>query len=83
MLANLNDVLLPAQKGKYGVGLFNAVNAEMARGVIGAAEQLRSPVIVGTAEIFIKYASLENVADLLVPMARRARRRALRSRTHL
>jgi fructose-bisphosphate aldolase class II len=72
MLANLNDVLLPAQKGKYGVGLFNAVNAEMARGVIGAAEQLRSPVIVGTAEIFIKYASLENVADLLVPMARRA-----------
>ena len=31
MLVNLNDVLRPARAGKYGVGLFNAVNLEMAK----------------------------------------------------
>lgn len=32
MLVNLNGVLLPARKGRYGVGLFNTLNLEMARG---------------------------------------------------
>ena len=50
MLANLNDVLIPAKKGKYAVGLFNTVNMEQARGVIAAAEELQSPVIIGTAD---------------------------------
>lgn len=72
MLANLNDVLIPARKGKYGVGLFNALSLEMARGIIETAERLHAPVIVGTAEILLPYAPLENVADLLVPMAKRA-----------
>lgn len=72
MLANLNDVLLPAREGRYAVGLFNALNLEMARGVIAAAEALDAPVIVGTAEVLLPFAPLENVADLLLPMARRA-----------
>ena len=38
MLVNLNDVLVPARKGKYAVGLFNTVNLELARGVMEAAE---------------------------------------------
>ena len=37
MLVNLNDVLLPARKNGYGVGLFNTVNLELARGVLKAA----------------------------------------------
>ena len=37
MLVNMNDVLYPAKKGKYAVGLFNAVNLELARGIIAAA----------------------------------------------
>ena len=28
MLVNMNDVLYPAKKGKYAVGLFNAVNLD-------------------------------------------------------
>ena len=36
MLANLNDVLRPARRGGYAVGLFNTVNFEMARGVLAA-----------------------------------------------
>jgi fructose-bisphosphate aldolase class II len=40
MLVNMNDVLSPAKKGAYAVGLFNAVNLELARGIIAAAEVL-------------------------------------------
>lgn len=72
MLANLNDVLLPAKRGGYAVGLFNTVNLEMARGVLEAAEALRSPVIIGTAEILLPFGPLRELADLLRPMAERA-----------
>ena len=72
MLVHMNDILLPAKQGKYGVGFFNAVNVEMARAVIGAAEELRSPVMVGTAEVLLPAMPLENVADYLIPMAERA-----------
>ena len=50
MLVTLNDVLLDAKKNKYAVGLFNTVDLEMAKGVLNAAEELRSPVIIGSAE---------------------------------
>ena len=55
MLVNMNEVLLPAKKYKYAVGLFNAVNLELARGIIAAAEQTGSPVIMGTAEVLFPY----------------------------
>ena len=47
MLVNMNEILLPAQKGKYGVGFFNAVNVEMARAVIETAEELCAPDLQG------------------------------------
>ncbi len=72
MLVNLNEVLRPAQQNRYAVGLFNTVNLEMARGVIAAAEEARSPVIIGTAEILLPYAPLEELSWLLVPMAKKA-----------
>ena len=72
MLVNLNDVLLPAAKEKYAVGLFNTINAELATGVFAAAEALRSPVIVGTAEVLLPFGALEELSYLLLPMAKRA-----------
>ena len=72
MLVNLNEILIPAQKGKYGVGFFNAVNVEMARAIIETAEEMNAPVIVGTAEILLPVTELVNVADYLIPMAKRA-----------
>lgn len=72
MLVNMNDVLKPAQQGKYAVGLFNAVNLELARGIIAAAEQSRSPVIMGTAEVLLPYGPLEEVSYYLIPMAKKA-----------
>ena len=40
MLVNMNEVLYPARKNKYAIGLFNAVNIELARGIIAAAEEI-------------------------------------------
>ena len=73
MLANLNDVLLDAKKGKYAVGLFNTVNLEMAKGVIGAAEELHSPVIIGTAEVLTCYSTIDELAYFLIPIAKKAK----------
>ncbi|MCI5528538.1 MAG: class II fructose-bisphosphate aldolase [Blautia sp.] len=72
MLVNMNDVLIPAKKGKYAVGLFNAVNLELARGIIAAAESSQSPVIMGTAEVLLPYGPLEEVSYYLIPMAKKA-----------
>lgn len=72
MLVNMNEVLKPAQQGKYAVGLFNAVNLELARGIIEAAEQSRSPVIMGTAEVLLPYGPLDEVSYYLIPMAKKA-----------
>ncbi len=72
MLVNMNDVLKPAQKGKYAVGLFNAVNLELARGIIAAAEKTQSPVIMGTAEVLLPYGPLDEVSYYLIPMAKKA-----------
>lgn len=72
MLVNLNDVLLPAREKKYGVGLFNTVNFEMARGVLQAAEKVGTPVIIGTAEVLLPYGPLEELSYFLLPMAKKA-----------
>lgn len=72
MLVTLNDILYDAKKNHYAVGLFNTVNLEMAKGVLRAAEELRSPVIIGTAEVLLPAASLEELAYFLLPMAKKA-----------
>lgn len=73
MLVNMNEVLCPARKEKYAVGLFNAVNLELARGIIAAAECSGSPVIMGTAEVLLPYGPLEELSYFLIPMAKKAR----------
>ncbi|MGN1142250.1 MAG: ketose-bisphosphate aldolase [Oliverpabstia sp.] len=72
MLVTMNDVLLAAKKGGYGVGFFNAVDVEMARAVIETAEELKAPVMIGTAEVLLPTMSLERVAEYLIPMAQKA-----------
>lgn len=72
MLVTLNDVLPKARREGYAVGLFNTVNLEMAKGVLAAAEELRAPVIIGTAEVLLPSASLEDLASILRPLAEKA-----------
>lgn len=73
MLVNLNDVLKKAQAEHYGVGLFNTTDTDMAEAVIAAAEEMNSPVIIGTAEILLPYGELKLIAPSLRALAERAK----------
>lgn len=72
MLANLNDVLFKAQKEHYAVGLFNTTDTDMLEAVIGAAEEMNSPVIIGTAQVLLPYGELKLLAPSLRAAAERA-----------
>ena len=72
MLVNLNEVLLDAQTNHYGVGLFNTTDTDMLEAVISAAEELRSPVIIGTAEVLLPYGELSLIAPSFVHAAKKA-----------
>ena len=72
MLVTLNDILPKAQKEGYGVGLFNTTDTDMLEAVISAAEELRSPVIIGTAEVLLPSGELQLIAPSILHAARRA-----------
>ena len=72
MLATLNDVLKPAQAGRYAVGLFNTTDTDMLQAAIEAAEEAKSPIIIGTAEVLLPYGELALIAPALLAAAARA-----------
>ena len=73
MLVNLNHVLKKAQKENYAVGLFNTTDSDMLQAVIEAAEELNSPVIIGTAEVLLPYGELALIAPSVIAAAKRAK----------
>lgn len=72
MLVTLNDILPAAQKEHYAVGLFNTIDTDMLEAVISAAEEVRSPIIIGTAEVLLPYGELQLIAPSVIAAARRA-----------
>lgn len=72
MLVNLNDVLKDAQSKNYAVGLFNTTDSDMLEAVISAAEEMRSPVIIGTAEVLLPYGELQLIAPSIIAQAKKA-----------
>ena len=72
MLVNLNDILFDAQKNKYAVGLFNTTDTDAIEAAITAAEQLRSPIILGTAEVLLRHGELQLIGPAMVNMAKKA-----------
>lgn len=72
MLVNLNDVLSDARKNKYAVGLFNTTDTDMLEAVIGAAEENKSPVIIGTAEVLLPYGDFDIIAASIIERAKKA-----------
>ena len=72
MLANLYDVLPKAQAEHYAVGLFNTTDSDMLQAAIEAAEELRSPIIIGTAEVLLPYGELKLIAPSVIAAAKRA-----------
>lgn len=72
MLVNLREILKNTRREKYAVGSFNCINLEMALGILAAAEEKRSPVIIGPAEILLTNEGLDEYAAMYVNIAKRA-----------
>lgn len=72
MLANLNEVLKKAQREHYAVGLFNTTDSDMLQAAIDAAEEMGSPIIIGTAEVLLPYGELKLIAPSVIAAAERA-----------
>ncbi len=58
MLAKTKTILGKAKRGGYAVGHFNINNLEMVQGIVQAAENLESPIILATSEGAIEYAGM-------------------------
>jgi fructose-bisphosphate aldolase class II len=71
-LVNMKDLLADARAGGYAVGAFNVADMEMILGVVGAAEQLRSPVILQIAEVRLPYSPLHLIGPMMVAAAKAA-----------
>lgn len=65
-IRNLKDLLAEAQKHKYAVGAFNAVDSHFARAVLMAAAERKSPVILNIAEVHFDYCPPE----IMIPLYR-------------
>ncbi len=72
MLVNLDYILKKAQMERYAVGLFNTTDTDMLEAAISAAEALRSPIIIGTAEVLLPYGELKLIAPSVIAAAQRA-----------
>lgn len=72
-LYTMKEILQDAQQRKYGVGYFNAVNMEMVRANIRAAEECHSPIIIGTAEALLCYADFDWIVPIMLEQARNAK----------
>lgn len=72
MLVTLEEILKDAESKKYGVGLFNMLNLEMARGIIEAAEEERSPLILGVAEVHLPLIPFDYALTIMNKIAKEA-----------
>ena len=72
MLVNLQTILKDADEKGYAVPAFNVYNMETVMGVISAAEELRAPVIIGTAEVLLPAGELKLIAPSIIAAAKRA-----------
>jgi len=62
---NLKEILKDAEKKKYVVGCFNVINYDSVKGILLAAEKMRSPIILGIAEVQLKDVRFESIMNIL------------------
>ncbi len=71
-LVNMKNLLADAQKRNYAVGSFSVANMEMVLGVIKAAEETQSPIIIQIAEVRLNHSPLALIGPLMVAAAEEA-----------
>ena len=68
----MRSLLCQAESGAWAVGSFSVANMECIRGVIDAAEETRSPVILQIAEIRLPYSPLYLIGPMMLAAAEKA-----------
>lgn len=71
-LVNMKTLLADAEKRNYAVGSFSVANMEMVLGVIKAAEETKSPIILQIAEVRLNHSPLALIGPLMVAAAEEA-----------
>ena len=71
-LVNLNEVLGPAKKGRYAVGAFDFMSQWMMLGILQAAEETRSPVIMMVPDMPRIMSNLDLLAASVQAVAKRS-----------
>ena len=66
------EMLKEAQKGRYGIGAFNANNMEIIQAIIETAEEEKAPVILQASQGAIKYAGLDMIVAMVKAVAEKA-----------
>jgi fructose-bisphosphate aldolase class II len=65
MISSAKDILNKAFRGQYAVGAFNSSNMEVTQGIVEAASELNSPIIIQTTPSAIEYAGLEELYQII------------------
>jgi len=73
MLISSLKLLKEAQKNKYAIGQFNVYNLESVNAVIKAAEEEKSPLILGITEKTIDYIGLHELSIVIKEKARKTK----------
>ena len=73
MLVHIKKLFEGDVIGKFAYPAFNTMNLETTLGIIAAAEELNTPIILETSEGAIKYAGLETLYEIIATLAVKAK----------
>lgn len=73
MKVTLQELLQDAEARGYGVGMFNFLNLEMARGILEAAQEEQSPLILSVAQVHFPMIPFREAAMIMNCLAEDAR----------
>lgn len=72
-LVNMKALLKDAQERSYAVGSFSVANLEMIQGVVKAAEETKSPIILQIAEVRLNHSPLHIIGPAMLAAAKGAK----------
>jgi fructose-bisphosphate aldolase, class II len=68
-LINTVDMLKHADRYSYAVGAFNVINLDFLNGILEAAEEMKSPVIINIAQVHFPFVNIEQISPAIKQMA--------------
>jgi len=72
-LVTLKEILKDADRRGYAVGSFNMVSFGFLNGILEAAEEEKSPVILSIAEVHLPHMDIEQFAPVAIDSAKKSR----------